>query len=697
MTASGVARSDSDRWKRRRGLATLLRVVVVLAPVIVATDVGFLVARSLPSPEGVGPTIAWWVAVLVAAVGSLLAFDRLFRRLLPLSVLLDLALVFPGVAPSRFSAAFRAGTARTLQRRIDQAKADDGDASSAAGTVVELIAALAAHDPRTRGHSERTRAYAELIGEELGLTAAELDRLRWSALLHDIGKLHVEPSLLNKAGRPDPQEWEVLRQHPIEGARIAGALRHWLGPWGLAIEQHHERFDGTGYPGGLAGEGISLGGRIVSVADAYEVMTSARSYTPPVAPAAAREELVRCAGNHFDPVIVRAFLRIAIGRFPKGAGLLVALGQIPGFLAAQRVFERAGSAVVAGAVGAALVAGGVIAPTDGVDVDRPSDEVASSATNANDAGGDDGQEAFVPPVLPKTAAVTTTTTASPPTTTAELAAQDPGGVSPTDVTTRLPPPPGVVVTTSTTRPPSTSTTAPSTTTTSQATTTSTGSTTTTTTTTSTSTTTTSTTTTTTASTSTTTTPPTTTTTTAPTARRGYFLGGTAPGASPTPAPLVAESPSAAGTPDYDADGQPGRTLSPSPQPTTTTAVNEHQVWAGRFTGPALVTGTPVLTLPSAVAGFGSGKGNLRALLVDCDANGANCLAPAIATAMLNENEWSDGSGGFATKTITFSAANHLLATGRTLALRLGVQQGSSTLVFAYGTTTYAAFLAIDVS
>ncbi|MDQ3107649.1 MAG: HD-GYP domain-containing protein, partial [Actinomycetota bacterium] len=444
MAASGVVRSDADRWKRRRGLATLIRVVVVLAPVVVATDVGLLIANALPTPEGAGPTIGWWASVLGASLAALLGFDRLFRRLLPLSVLLNLALVFPGVAPSRFSAAFRAGTARNLQRRIDQAKvANDSDASAAAGTVVELIAALAAHDPRTRGHSERTRAYAELIGEELGLASDELDRLRWSALLHDIGKLHVEPTLLNKSGRPDPAEWEVLRSHPIEGARIAGALRHWLGPWGLAIEQHHERFDGTGYPAGLGGENISLGGRIVSVADAYEVMTSSRSYTPPVAPAAAREELVRCAGNHFDPVIVRAFLRIAIGRFPKGAGLLVALGQVPGFMAAQRVLERAGSAVVAAAVGGALAAVGVVSPSGGTDLGRPSGEVASSGDTTDRGEGAGGKKGFVAPVLPKTTTtVVRTTTATPPTTTAELAAGGPAGGESASPPMRMPPPPG---------------------------------------------------------------------------------------------------------------------------------------------------------------------------------------------------------------------------------------------------------------
>ncbi len=683
----------SDRWERRRGLALLIRVVVVLAPVIVATDIGLLVATALPRPDGVAETVGWWAAVLVAAGTSLFAFDRLFRRLLPLSVLLDLALVFPGAAPSRFSSAFRAGTAKNLQRRIDQAKEDAGgaDAGAAAGTVVELIAALAVHDPRTRGHSERTRAYAELIAEEMALDVADRDRLRWSALLHDIGKLHVSPSLLNKAGRPDPDEWEVLRSHPTEGARIAGALRSWLGPWGLAIEQHHERFDGTGYPARLAGEEISLGGRIVSVADAYEVMTSARSYTPPVAPEAAREELVRCAGSHFDPEVVRAFLRISIGRFPKGAGLLVALGQVPGFLAAQRVLETSGSAVVAAAVGAALIAGGVVSPQNGSTFDKPSSNVAADVAEGGNGGG-----SFTAPVLPKTRKVVSSTTTS---TTEPAASTGGGGVLGVDLpignalspTTTAPPSVRPAFPTTATSP--TTTNAPTSTTTTATTSPSTTTTTTTTAPPSTTTSTTSPATTTTSTTSTSTT----TTTTPPPARAGYYLGGTPSGQAPTPAPLAATQPTGTGAPDYDGDGAAGRTLQPSPQPETTTAVGEYQLWAGSFTGPAQVTGTPVLTLPSAVAGFGSGKGNLRAYLLDCDRSGGACLSQAIATASLNQAEWSDGSGSFATKTLTFSAANYVLAPGRTLALRLGVQQGSSALVIAYGTSTYAAFLAIDVA
>lgn len=363
-TAPGRAAAEGDRWERRPRLALLLRVVVFLAPAVIATDVSLVLARLLPEPHGVLPSIAWWIVVLGLSGVTLFAFDRMFRRLLPLTALLGLALVFPGVAPSRFSTAFRAGSIKNLQRRIEQAKhdADRAGTIQAAATVVELIAALAVHDPKTRGHSERTRAYADLIAEELALSSTDRDHLRWAALLHDIGKLHVKASVLNKPGRPDPDEWEVLRRHPVEGARIAGALREWLGSWGLAIEQHHERFDGTGYPRGLAGHDISLAGRIVAVADAYEVMTSARTYTPPIHPAPAREELVRCAGGHFDPEVVRAFLRVAVGRFPRRIGFLVVLAQVPGFVRVQQILQHAGSAVAAGTAVASLAAGGLVFP-----------------------------------------------------------------------------------------------------------------------------------------------------------------------------------------------------------------------------------------------------------------------------------------------------------------------------------------------
>jgi putative nucleotidyltransferase with HDIG domain len=209
-----------------------------------------------------------------------------------------------------------AGNVRVLERRIREAREDGVDPTPvrAAEQILALVAALSAHDRKTRGHSERVRAFTDLVAGELRLAEADRDRLRWAALLHDIGKLHVPARILNKPGRPDQREWETLQAHPVAGARIASPLLSWLGPWADAIEQHHERFGGGGYPRSLAGEEISFAARIVSVADSFEVMTASRSYKKPMSVPAARRELAACAEEQFDPAIVRAFLNVSLGR-----------------------------------------------------------------------------------------------------------------------------------------------------------------------------------------------------------------------------------------------------------------------------------------------------------------------------------------------------------------------------------------------
>jgi hypothetical protein len=159
----------------------------------------------------------------------------------------------------------------------------------------------------------------------------ERDRhmLRWASLLHDIGKLSVPGELLRKSSAPDELEWEALRRHPAEGDRLLGPVREWLGPWAPAVEHHHEHFDGNGYPRGLRGEEISLGGRIVALADAFEAMTARRPYSRPVSPQAARQELVRRAGTQFDPDVCRAFLNISVGRLWRAVGLAAGVAQVP--------------------------------------------------------------------------------------------------------------------------------------------------------------------------------------------------------------------------------------------------------------------------------------------------------------------------------------------------------------------------------
>ena len=181
----------------------------------------------------------------------------------------------------------------------------------------------------TRGRGvirERVRAYSEMLAEEMGVSEEDRAKLRWASLLHDIGKLKVSPDILNKPGKLDDDEWVEIKNHPTYGAEICGPLIDWLGPWSSAIVEHHERFDGFGYPAGFAGLEIALGGRVVAVADAYDVMTTARSYKKPMPAGAAREELARHAGAQFDPDVVRAFPVVVDGQVAVGGWSVVVVG-----------------------------------------------------------------------------------------------------------------------------------------------------------------------------------------------------------------------------------------------------------------------------------------------------------------------------------------------------------------------------------
>ena len=307
--------------------------------------------------------MAWWTVLVATGSASMFAVDRVARRLLPLSTLLRMTLVFPDEKPSRFGIALRTGTTKQLEHRLADVRRNGLGTTErmAAETLLELVAALSEHDRLTRGHGERVRAYSALIGEQLGLDEIEISKLQWAGLIHDIGKLAIPAEILNKPGRLTDEEFDIVKTHPAEGMALVGPLGAWLGDWVLAVGEHHERWDGTGYPNRLAGTEISLAGRIVSVADVFDVITAARSYKQPRSPHAAREELARHAGSQFDPAIVRAFLNVSIGRLRRTMWPLSWAAHVP--LLGASITTPAASLVAPALVAlGSSVTGGALAP-----------------------------------------------------------------------------------------------------------------------------------------------------------------------------------------------------------------------------------------------------------------------------------------------------------------------------------------------
>jgi putative nucleotidyltransferase with HDIG domain len=178
-------------------------------------------------------------------------------------------------------------------------------------TLRALAAALEARDVETRGHSDRVVAYCIGLGKELGLTGRDLITLEHGALLHDIGKIGVPDAILLKRGSLTEEEWAHMRRHVQYGADILRGIDFLQGATKI-VAQHHERYDGSGYPSGMTGDMICLGARIFAVADAVDAITSDRPYRGSRPFEAAAEELLRCSGTHFDPEVVRAFTSVPV-------------------------------------------------------------------------------------------------------------------------------------------------------------------------------------------------------------------------------------------------------------------------------------------------------------------------------------------------------------------------------------------------
>ena len=211
-------------------------------------------------------------------------------------------------------------------------------------TFAALGAAVEAKDRYTAGHGLRVTLVSILIGQELGLDQVQLDTLRHAATFHDIGKIAVPDHVLNKRGRLTDADFEAMKLHPVEGARICSKLQSLQGAVPL-IRHHHERMDGRGYPDGLAGNEIPIGARIIAVADAWDAITSDRPYREGQPAFVALEEIRRCMGPQFDDGVVRAFIEV-LAKDPWMFGLtpedVAARRPLPAPVPASRGVDRDG-------------------------------------------------------------------------------------------------------------------------------------------------------------------------------------------------------------------------------------------------------------------------------------------------------------------------------------------------------------------
>ncbi len=285
-----------------------------LAPLAVAAGLASFLVNTLLVAQAIG---------LGQRRHTMAVWQELFRWLAGHSLLMSVLAIFLAAAYASFGVqaliafavpalamryAFKQYTDRATDSERELAKANQHLRSTYENTLLALVAALDARDHETEGHSERVANYAVRIAEAMGLEGQSLTDLRLGALLHDIGKIGLPDSILRKQGPLNDREWQQMHDHPRTGLTILQGIEFLGGPSQIVVH-HHERFDGKGYPLGLAGEEIPLLARIFAVADAFDALTSNRPYRPAQSQAAARAEIQRCAGAQFDPAVVEAFLK----------------------------------------------------------------------------------------------------------------------------------------------------------------------------------------------------------------------------------------------------------------------------------------------------------------------------------------------------------------------------------------------------
>jgi putative nucleotidyltransferase with HDIG domain len=291
--AAGRSRAPhTERWLPHAVIATAL---VVVAPALVVWEI---VPRGDPAMLAISVPLGMLLSILATTVGGAIWKRTLRSR----------DLVFADLMLWGWLRRLRA------ERRLVRAEALLGDQAHppSVEALTTLSALLEARDSYTYGHSQRVTRHAERIATAMGLSAADVAKVRTAAALHDVGKLHTPREILNKPGRLTDEEFAVIRRHPGDGAAMATELAD---PMITAmIRHHHERLDGAGYPSGLAGEEIPLGARIIAVADTFDAMTSNRAYRRAASHKRALDVLASEAGTQLDAEAVAGFLDYYRGR-----------------------------------------------------------------------------------------------------------------------------------------------------------------------------------------------------------------------------------------------------------------------------------------------------------------------------------------------------------------------------------------------
>jgi HD-GYP domain-containing protein (c-di-GMP phosphodiesterase class II) len=289
-----------------------------------------LVAAGSPGPQHV--SVAVLVAMLAAQIGTDFVMSSIFlalTRRVALREQIDESLHVYGIdaalAPVGLLAAI-AGTvspwyllmltpifgvlavfAGERRTRLNQLTELNG---AYRGTALVLAEVVDADDAYTGEHTRGVVELSVAVADQLGLDAHRRRNVEFGALLHDVGKVAIPKEIINKPGPLDDAEWEIMRTHTIAGQRMLDRVGGSMREVGAVVRGSHERWDGDGYPDGLAGEAIPFEARIIAACDAYNAMTTTRPYREALDSAAAASELVRCAGTQFDPVVVEALLAI---------------------------------------------------------------------------------------------------------------------------------------------------------------------------------------------------------------------------------------------------------------------------------------------------------------------------------------------------------------------------------------------------